>query len=270
MVALVWALAYVAIDFSLARIGRVQSGELLRAAALAEGQGEVTAAIVAYRKASQYARNPTNAFLALVNLERRTGQLDEALEHARAALRTATRDQELPARLTLAKVRAERAEWAEARLAYEEATSIRSDCAEAQYGLAWSAWEENDFERMGRALDQLRGADERDSSAEFIESRTAVRARQAAATQRIADEGESGATLYSLAMCQRELGEWTKCGELLARSASFSDAPADAWYWLGIAAEMENDTNQAIEHYAETVKRLPSHVRAAGRLDQLQ
>lgn len=269
MVTVTWAGAYVLINFSLVRIGRVQNQELLRSAALAEDQGNLAAAITAYRKASQYARNPTDAYLALVELERRTGELDYAFEHARAALLSATGEQELSAQLALAKVRAEQADWAAAHAAYQEAVALRNNCAEAQYGLAWSAWEEDDFESMGHALEQLKHADAGGSSAEFIESRVALRARQAAAEQRVADEGESGASLYGLAMSRRELGEWDKCGELLARSASLTDAPADVWYWLGVAAEMEGDPDVAMGHYQEAVKRLPTHFRAARRLGKL-
>lgn len=261
--------AYVSISFILVRIGRVESAEKLRQAVRLEEQGWPLEALDAYQYSSRFEANPTDTFLTMSRLERRIGRPNRALDHAQTAVGTASPGQEISARLALARAYSELGQWSDARQTYQDTLEKNDRCAEANQGRAMTSRELGDFRSMVDALSSLRDSTLEGSSREFVEAYGVAQRRIAATKDRIAARGESALDLYAQAMNQFDLGRWDECVDSITQAVTFSDAPADAWYWFGVAAEVDGDSDLAIDRYERTLEQLPDHLRAGQRLTVL-
>lgn len=270
MMAVLGIVAYVTIAYCLVRIGRLESTEMLRQAAQMEELDRPLAAIKAYEYASRFEANPTDSLLAMSRLERRVGNLDAAWSHASKALKTAPDGEELPAYLAMATSLYEQARWSEAQRAYQDATTLNNQCAEANHGLAMTAWQLGDFVAMADAFSRLRDLPLNDSSPAFVAAYRESERRLATTKGLIADQGESGQNLYEFAMNHFELGQWKQFTDAIQRAIAHPDAPADAFYWSAVVAEVDGYVDQAIERYTEAIDRLPDHFRAGQRLSVLK
>ncbi len=264
-------LVFGAIYLSQQRIGQLESEEHLLAAEEALNNGNVDRAILHYEYVTRYTPERIEPRVDLIALFRRTGQDDKALEHVEAGLIHAkNEEQKTRLLLHLGGIRHDDANWQASYSAYARAIEVEPTCAEAYWGLAWVAKQQEDYPAMRDAIDSLGGATKDISTAEF-------RSRQRRYKERIAeltalDEVErTGQDSYRLGIAYLRSGDWENGVAAMTQAVQADDneTPGDAWFWLGAIAEAGLDVHAAIGYYHECLKRAPEHLRANKRLNVL-
>ncbi len=255
------ALCVVAIiRYSWNDIGRVESAKLVQLGSQAERMGRIDEAIGAYERAVSFAPWASAAHLGVARLYRRVGRFSGALAHCETAVRYAENDQRRrQGLLAMGRVCLSMARWEEAQRAFEDALSIAQDCGEAHYGLARVAEATMAYPRMIEELARVAELGPAESSPEYDAEWSHRNENVVLFKRQLGAKAQAPGLLYRLGTEYKGLGRWRDAIAAFTQARDLGNAPADAYFWLGVQAEAQHNVDRAETRYQETLRTCPDH-----------
>jgi tetratricopeptide (TPR) repeat protein len=227
-----------------------------------EASNMLEEAIAEYEGALKINDRALRPRVLLVRAYTQVGRLDDALSRAEEAVEVTAGRNRVPALLLLSGVCREMSLWDQARSALETAIQMSPRCAEARYGMARVAEAMRMYPRM---VDELRKAARlgaRGSSPEYKAARERRQQEIERYQKELNERGESAEIYYKLAVEYKELGLWDDAVAAFEKAASLGQKQGHASFWLGVQAEVEGNTADAVGHYRTAVEACPNHLDA--------
>lgn len=76
------------------------------------------------------------------------------------------------------------------------------------------------------------------------------------------NENPSALAYYKAGIAYKDLGQFANAVQMFAESAKQPDAPRDAFFWLGVDAELRGDRDEALRYYASATANGSTHYAA--------
>ena len=227
-----------------------------------ESSNKLDEAIVQYESAVSIDDKALRPRVVLVRPYIQVGRLGDALLTAEEAAEVAAGKNRVRALLLLSEVCREIGLWDKAQRTLEKVIRISSRCAEAHYAIAKVAEAMRMYPQMVEELHKVARLGARGSSREYKEARDRSQLEIKRFKQQMKERGESPEIHYELGIHYKELGLWRDAVAAFEESARLGQDQADASFWLGVQAEVEGKTEDAIGQYRKAVETCPNHADA--------
>ncbi len=219
-------------------------------------------AIACFSKAVEIAPDFVDARIMLIDALRRVGKLAEARAHCEKIVEDTKGEDQIRALFLMSEIARELALFDDAEHALKDILELLPNSAQAHYALAQIAEDTARYAEMVVLLKSAVNLDRQDSSEEYVALREEYRKVAHDLSSRKANGERTAWLQYQLGIAYKGMGDWSKAIEAFTASSEQTDTPADAFFWLGVDAEINGDFPLASGHYRSAVTILPSHRKA--------
>lgn len=269
MVAVFGLIAYGIIRVCQNLVGAVEMRENLDRGQLLEERGATQAAAAAYHKALEFAPDSYAIHVRLADLEVRLGRPAQAAQHAKRAAESADDGDRVPALLAHGSLLLTMGAFEDAKAVFRQALLYDHRTAEGHCGMARAARALNDYPTMVSELEQCAAMGTEASTPEFEQAYAARASRISALTERAEQNPHDTAAWYALGHAHLSHAQWPDAVRAFERAVALSSPPPDAYFWLGVAAEVRGDRETAGDHYGRALAGAPGHLEASRALQRV-
>lgn len=234
-----------------------------------EDQRKYGEAIAIYETLIRLDPNEFEARERLARIYLRTGRIPDALDAAIAGLEIATGGDRLPFAVLVGDAELASGEWDDARAAYEAAVEIAPECGEAYFGVAQACRATQDFPAMVEALAQAGDFGLSHASEGYEERWRRTEKRVQSLRRSETERSEDAVQTHQLARAYVDLGQWDNAVGAFTEASNGSSPPGDVFYWLGIAAVVRGETENAAGLFQRALSNTPNHLEAQRALGSI-
>ena len=243
-------------------VATLEARSKMEQAADMESIGKIEKAVLLYEHAvDSDERNPRYRAL-LARAYSKVGRFADAEFQAERAVEFSGRGDRHDVMLLIVRVYSAMGSWDKARDILQNEIRRSPERAETHYEMAKVAEAVRDYPRMIEAFDEMVRLGNRDSSPEYKSAMGLRHNRISALSKQVKGRNPSAETFYTLGVLYKETGRWVDAVKAFTSALDSQQVGADAYFWLGVDAELAGRRDHAVAMYQQAVGLCPNHADA--------